>query len=260
MSTLLDRARAAEPLGIDIIDMHGHLGRLAFAIPDLSPEGLVASMDRLGIRTIVCSHMRCMSRDVEYGNAEVLRAVRACPGRILGYVSVYPSDPDSVRRGVEKWLAAGLTGLKMHNINGFPYTDPAYAPALAIADERRLPVLLHTWGQDDEFEQVRALSERHPGAALLLAHSGATNEDRYIAIVGQCPNVHLELCGSASAWGQVARFVAAVGADKLVWGSDAYFISNAQQLGKVVGADIPDETKVQILSANALRILDRIRP
>ena len=131
---------------IDVIDMHGHLGRYAFAISDLSPQRLVESMDALGVRAIACSHMRCMSLDVEYGNAEILKAMQACPGRILGYISVYPFDAQRVRRSVRRWVAEGFIGAKLHNLHaeGFPYTDPAYEPAYEIADERGLVLLFHT--------------------------------------------------------------------------------------------------------------------
>ncbi len=259
MTTLLQRAREGKPLDIEIIDMHGHLGRFSFAIPDLSPERLVESMDRLGVRSIVCSHMRCMSVDTEYGNAEVAKAMQACPGRILGYVSVYPIDPQTVRRNVERWLAAGFTGLKLHNSNGFSYTDPAYEPAYAIADERRLPMLFHTWGEDSEFSEIRSIAGRYPQTAILLAHSACVNEDEYIRMAKDCPNVYLELCYSHSPLGLVARLAEAVGAEKVVWGSDCYFYSQVTQAGRVIGADLPDEAKVQILSGNAQRMLDRIR-
>ena len=43
--------------------------------------------------------------------------------------------------------------------------------------------------------------------------------------------------------------------EKIVWGSDALFINMAQQIGKVLGAEITDNQKKRILSDNARRIL-----
>jgi len=257
MTTLLERARNGLPLGIDIIDIHGHLGRSLFTIPDVSPESLIRSMDRLGVRRIVCSHMRAWSHDAEHGNAQMLKFMRTFPGRILGYVSVYPAAAQTVWERVERWLAAGFIGLKLHNSNGFPYDDAAYEPAWAMADERRLPVLLHTWGAEGEFGQIRSLAGRYGGAALLLAHAGVHGEAEYVRIAEECPNVHLELASSQTPRGLVERLVAAGLTERIVWGSDASFLNQAQQLGKVVGADIPEEAKVQILSENPRRLLDR---
>jgi len=51
--------------------------------------------------------------------------------------------------------------------------------------------------------------------------------------------------------------VAAIGADKIVWGSDAYCYGLPSCCGKVLGAKISDVDKVKILSGNAKRILAR---
>ena len=36
-----------------------------------------------------------------------------------------------------------------------------------------------------------------------------------------------------------------VGPEKVVWGSDCYFYSEAHQIGKVLGAALPEEVKAQ---------------
>jgi predicted TIM-barrel fold metal-dependent hydrolase len=259
MTSLLELARQGAPLnGLDISDMHGHVGRYNFGIPDLSLAGMVAAMDRLGIDRIVCSHMRCMSADIAWGNDQVLDAMRRHPGRILGYFSVWPDHADAVRREAERCLAQPFTGLKLHNANGIPYDDPAYAPAYELCHDRHMPVLLHTWGDAREFESVRVLALRYPALSILLAHAGSANTDRYIAIARECPNVYLDTALSVSTRGLIERLVKGAGAHKVVWGSDSYFFSPAQQIGKVLGAAIPDADKLQILSLNARRLIDGI--
>lgn len=258
MSALLAQGRQGQPLtGLDIIDMHGHLGRVGYLIPDLSVAGLVATMDRIGVRQMIVSHMQCASADVVRYNEEIGEAMRAFPGRILGYASLWPESEEAVRAEVERRLAEGFTGIKIHNSNGFPYTDTAYGPAYEIAQERRLPVLLHTWGGDAEFEQAAELTARYDQVTFLLAHSGAAKPGAYVRIAREYPNIYLDLCFSAAPRGMVAKLVNEVGADKVVWGSDAYFYSEAQQIGKVIAADISEEAKAQVLGGNAKRILAR---
>ncbi len=259
MSELLQQAREGKPLDIDIVDMHTHLGRSAFAIPDLSPESRIDSMDRLGISVCLCSSIHAWSPDTDRGNARILEAMEAYPERILGYVVVFPSDPEKVQQSVERWLAKGFTGLKFHDTNGFPYADAAYEPAYAIAHERRLPILLHTWGEESQLTDIRSVAERYGDAAFITAHSGSENEEAYVEIANDLANVYLGLAYSAAPRGLVARLVEAVGAEKLIWGSDSYFYNQAEQLGKVIGADIPDEAKLQILAGNARRLLERVR-
>jgi predicted TIM-barrel fold metal-dependent hydrolase len=256
---LIDRGRAGESLAdLDIVDMHGHLGAYSFAIPHREPQALVAAMDRVGIRQILCSHMACMTGRVEIGNREVLAAMRACPGRILGYVTLWPANAESVEEETRRCLGQGFTGIKLHNSNGFPYTDPAYAPALAIANERRLPVLLHTWGRAEEFAQVRLFSEKYPRVNFLLAHSGIVALSEYIKIARELPNVFLDICSSAFPYGALDRMIAGAGAERIVWGSDGNFLNIHHQVGKVLGARCDDAVKRQILSLNARRILGAI--
>ncbi len=259
--SLLELGRRGEPLcACDVFDMHGHLGRYGFAIPDLDPAALVAHLDRLGVSGIVCSHMQTMATEVGRGNDEVLAAMRAFPGRILGYVTLFPSSPEAVCQEVERRLGEGFLGIKLHHGNGHPYTHPAYAPAFAAANARHLPVLLHTWGEPADFEEVEALASRWPDAMLLLAHaigvSGAVAP--YTDLVKRHANVYLDTAMSRSPRGLLERYVAEAGADRIVYGSDALYYSAAPQLGKVLGARISDDAKRAILGGNARRILGRI--
>jgi len=260
MSTLLERARRGEPItDFEIIDMHGHLGPCGFLLPDLDPAALVAGMDRMGVKTTVVSHMCSLSRDAAQGNREVLAAMQAFPGRLLGYAAFWPESEEAVRAEVEWAVTQGFTGFKLHNANGFPYTHPAYAPVYECAQEQRRPVLFHTWGQETEFAQLAdEVAPRYPEMSVLLAHAGSANADAYVAVARTRPNIYLEVCYSAAPRGMVARLVNKAGAEKVVWGSDASFYSQVQQFGKVLGADLPEDVLRQVLSTNAQRILERI--
>ncbi len=259
MKTLFETARQGDPLGLEIIDMHGHLGRIGFTVPSLSPGSLVDSMDRLGIRSIVCSHHRCMTRDTEWGNAQLVDMMHAHPGRILGYIIVYPDSRQYVKENTEYWLQQGMIGLKFHDNNGFRYDDPAYEPAYALADRYHLPMLFHTWGADHEFQILSDVAASHPNTSVLMAHAGSKQIEGYIDTAQQQPNIYLELAFSGSYIGLVDTLVSSVGDHKVIWGSDAIFINQAHQLGKVIGANIPDTSKRRLISENALEILDRIQ-
>lgn len=261
MNNLLESARSGRKIqDLRIIDMHGHLGVFGYAIPDVGAASIVAVMDRIGVESVMVSHMQCMGSDVQRGNDEIHAAMKAFPGRILGYISLYGgAGPQRVEREVQRCLSAGFTGLKIHNANGFAYTDPAYAPALALADQHRLPVLFHTWGEEKEFAQIKELAMRYPNAAILLAHGGCRNEAGYAEMVQALRNVYLDIAFSAAPAGVVQRLVDSVSADRIIWGSDACFLNQAQQVGRVMGASISENDKRKILSTNALHVLSRIR-
>jgi uncharacterized protein len=261
MSDLLDLAREGKPMPFACVDMHGHLGRYEFAIPDLDPAAVVRSMDALGIGRYWASHMRCMSADTEWGNAQVYAAMRLCPGRILGAASVWPQDAGHVEACARRWIERGFSGFKVHNINGFAYNDSAYEPMYRLAQACRMPILFHTWGDArNEFGQLREVARLCPDAALQLAHAGAGDWRPILQMARDLPNVWLDTALSRSPRGRVAELVRAVGEKRIVWGSDAVFFSNAHQIGKVLGAAISDEAKQRILSQNAADLLARIRP
>jgi predicted TIM-barrel fold metal-dependent hydrolase len=252
---LLDKARAGEPLGIDIIDIHAHYGSASFGIPDLSVDSLVDVMNRTGVTKMLCSSMACYSPNVNTGNRNLYNAIQKFPDRILGYVSAFPSSYKNVKQEIEKYLACGFAGIKLHDSNGIAYSDKAYTAAYEIAHELSLPILFHTWGKKEQLNSLQETSKRYPNAILLAAHAGAANEKDYIELAQQCKNIYLDLAYSFSPRGLVKRLVDGVGPEKIVWGSDCYFFGQAQQLGKVIGARIIDEEKILILSGNAKRIL-----
>lgn len=261
MSTYWDCVRQGIPLtDMDIVDLHGHLGRCTVPANDVTLATQIHTMDRLGVACAVLSHTQCISWDVVPGNEIVWQAMQAFPGRILGYISLWPGSHDTVRSETELRLKQGFVGIKLHNSNGFRYTDAGYEPAFAIANERKLPVLLHTWGSlygEPIFDDVRTLALRYPDIAFLLAHAGVCSEDKYIAIALELPNVYLDPTMSRTPRGLWERLVAAVGAEKLTWGSDASFFSMTPHLGKVAGAKISEDAKRLILGGNARRLLSR---
>lgn len=259
-ATLLERARAGIPLtDVGIIDMHAHIGRPGFSIPATTADAIVKVMERTGVaKTVIAPMLPGSQQEAEEANRQILESLEAFPGRILGYMRPWPSSTPVSAREAEKRLDVCFTGIKLHNITGVDYTHPSYAPYLSVANERRMPVLFHSWGQEEEFAQFRALSAAYPDTSLILAHAGSENEEAYITIARESPNIYLDTVFSRGPRGLIERLVHGAGIEKIVWGSDVLFINQAQQLGKLIGTYLTDEEKMRILAGNAKSILGRI--
>ncbi|MBN2452481.1 MAG: amidohydrolase family protein [Lentisphaeria bacterium] len=257
--TLCDRLRRGLPPPFGVIDMHGHVGRYAYPIADLASEGLLRVLRRAGIETILCSHMQCMSADADWGNAQVLECLRQGEGRLRGYAAVFPSDPQTVHASVSGWIRAGFIGIKLHDANQFRYDDPAYEPAYRLANEHRLPVLMHCWGRPAQFAAAVRTARAYPDLTVILAHGGSANPEGYAQAAQAAPNILIDTCLSRSPLGMIEFLVARAGPERIVFGSDGYFYSITQQLGKIMGAELPDSVKRLILRDNALRVLGRVR-
>lgn len=258
MKPLMEYIYAGEPMPFPIIDVHGHIGRFHFGIPQHEVSEQIKQMDRLGVQEIWSSHMFCMNADSEAGNEVVLDKMNAHPARIRGYVSVFPKSRAWVKEQVQKYLALNFVGIKLHNYTGFEYDDPCYEPLYELANDGKRPILFHTWGGYEEFRSIELIAKKYNDVRLLLAHTGSCNEEGYIEIAKNYPNISLELALSKSPLGLVERLVESVGAGQVIWGSDSIFLNMAHQIGKVVGADISDADKKVLLSENALELLDRI--
>ena len=238
-----------------IVDIHGHYGKwVEFPIWGGDADDLVAEMDRIGIQASVVSHQAVLSSEVQWGNDEVFKGMQRHPGRILGYATCLPINDklgiDEIKRCVDR----GMPAIKLHSYNGIPYDAPAYRKIWEYADKLRMPVLLHTWG---DLNTYRTIFEKAPNTPILCGHSGAVNPNQYVEYARQFPNIHLELCSSRSADGLVEFFVREIGAERVVWGSDAPWLSYQQQIGRVLFADIPESAKRLILAGNAKRILGK---
>ena len=82
--------------------------------------------------------------------------------------------------------------------------------------------------------ELAELARRHPDVPFIAAHTGADWEVG-IRAIRDCKNVSAELCGSDPTAGFTEMAVRELGAERVLYGSDAGGRSFASQLGKVLG-------------------------
>ncbi len=256
MSALAELALAGRPLGLPIVDCHAHVGPARGIDRPTSPESLVRLMDAIGIdRSVVSGLMFATGVRVESMNDWVSECLRAFPDRFLGYSYLNPNFPEDMASEIERCFEQpGFAGFKLHvDWNGVPYDSDRYAPVYEFAAARRLPILAHTWG-DEAVRMIARVARAHPAIPFLVGHSGAGDVSINLDEARQTPNLHLELTYSGGTPWQVQSMVEAVGADRIVWGSDTVLFAASHQVGKVVFADITENAKALILAGNARRL------
>lgn len=238
----------------DCVDMHVHAGGWFEFDAYSTTEQLIREMDRLGVKRAWVSHHASMTLAVEHGNDHVLRAVDRFPDRLVGYAVCSPRGRGLGVREVERCVDRGMQGIKLHDANGYAYTDPGYREVWELANERGIPVLLHTWS---DLEKSASLFERYRATPTILAHAGAGGRPHlYVEYISRFPQLFVDLCYSRSSFGMVEYFVQHIGAGRILYGSDAPWCSMASQLGRVAFARIEEWEKRAILSGNARRIAD----
>jgi hypothetical protein len=193
-------------------------------------------------------------------NDQVLRAVRAFPDRIFGFVYLSPNHVAYSLQELDRCVRDGpMVGVKLwvaRRCNA-PELDPIVERAAAL----HAVVLQHTYMKitgnlagESVPSDMAELARRHPSVPLIAAHTGADWEQG-IRAVRATKNVAVDVCGFDPTAGVVEMAVRELGAERVLYGSDAGLRTFASQLAKVMGADIPESARSLILGGNLKRML-----
>ena len=156
-------------------DAHTHIdqndpdGRKATA------EEIIGGLDQAGHRRGMVFAMH-EPDGYSAANDAVLAAAAASGGRLVPLARIAPNDPGAVAEA-ERCLAAGAAGFKLHpRSDEFGLPHPVVDEVVALAHERRAPVLFHAGrGIPHLGEAVVDLARRYHGARLILAHAGISD-------------------------------------------------------------------------------------
>jgi len=249
---LIEYGRNGVCVDFPVFDVHAHIGNFGTIVgPKLALQ--VKEMDRVGIPTAAVSSVEGLFGDFREGNNNVADAVRKYPGRFVGYCHVTAQYPDCMMPELERCMAlTGFRGIKVYQV-GTDFDSPLFDRVWEFARARHLPVLAHTWGGNlTGFDRVAV---RFPEVAFMAAHSGSGFAYQpYVDAARNAANLYLDLTYSREHTNMIEYFVKEVGADRIVWGSDAPTFSMSQQIGKILFARISDTDKRKILYGTAARL------
>jgi predicted TIM-barrel fold metal-dependent hydrolase len=145
-----------------------------------------------------------------------------------------------------------MSGIKLHvSHNLLEYDHPRVLPYFHLAVERDVPVLIHCFDGGRSVDRVAAIE---PKAVVIMGHMGGPNWPAGIDVAACHPNLYLEICCSCSEIGIVEQAVAAVGAERVLFGTDMPLLDPCSSLYKVYDAEIDEETKALILGGNIARL------
>jgi predicted TIM-barrel fold metal-dependent hydrolase len=251
-----------------IWDLHCHLSGVPGVTPEERMGQLIGFADRLGIERI-CVFMGMKwsydptPEDMRRQNDEVLTAIRRWPQRAFGFVYLNPNHVEASLVELERCVGNGpMVGVKLWVARHC--NTPELDPIVRRATELKAIVFQHTYlkvggnlpGESTPTE-LAELARRHPAAALICGHTGADWEVG-IRAIRECRNVSVDLSGSDPCAGMTEMAVRELGAERVIFGSDAGGRSFASQLGKVMGANISAAAKRLILGENFRRLLGPI--
>jgi len=208
--------------------------------------------------------------------AVVQQWVAAAPDRFIAAPFILqPGKPDleTLRRAYAAGRFSGM-GEIATQLTGVPPNDPTLEPYFALAEERDLPVLIHTLGIGPYLPGFRSamgspllLEEvlvRHPKLRLFVENAGYPYRDEMIAMMTQYPQLHADV--STISWvlprpafyDYLQALVRAGLGKRVMFGSDQ--MRWPEKIGEAIEAIeqapfLTKEQKRDILYHNAVRFL-----
>ncbi|WP_022928798.1 amidohydrolase family protein [Patulibacter americanus] len=189
---LLHRATVG-PLGpLPWFDAHTHIGQNDPDGVTATAEEILTGLDEAGQERALTFAMH-EPNGYREANDVVLAASAASDGRLLPLARIAPGSPGALDEA-RRCLDAGALGFKLHpRSDAFALTHPDVEAVVALAAERRAPVLFHAGrGIPQLGAAAVGLAERHPDARLILAHAAVSDLGVLAEPATRLPNLYFD--------------------------------------------------------------------
>ena len=242
-----------------IFDSHTHIDEAGFWVDP--PETILRLMDEANIdKAIVMTYrdapLPTGSDPLEY----VADACRKYP-RLIGYARMNPRMGDRAVRELDRAFAElGMKGLKLHPVSYVMHpSSPETIALIKKAAEWHAPTLFHCGDEDFTLPyQIAQAAELVPEATIILGHMGGYfHVDDAIQAALLHPNLILET--SAMPYpDKIKQAVDAIGADRVLFGSDGPGCDPTIEIEKVKAAGLSATDEEKLFSTNIERILTQV--
>jgi uncharacterized protein len=242
---------------MDILDAHCHVGRSLVTGVEITEEALLATMAANGIGAAMVMPQPGQGLEVGPVHDQIARFAEAHPGVIHGMVNLSPRvEEGAYRAEIARCIRGfGFRAIKLDpSVSALPINHPRCEIVFATARELGVPVIIHTGLGVPNALPALAIPPAlaYPDVTVVLAHAGfAVFADEAIVAAQVCPNVVLEPSWCASH--QVAAMVRALGAERVMFGSD-HPSNVASELAKLRSIGLDEAQLAQVLGRTARRV------
>ncbi|NJP67606.1 amidohydrolase family protein [Streptomyces spiramenti] len=200
-------------------------------------------------------------------------AARA-PHRLQAWLGLSLRNPDEALREVRSCPDRGLRGITVNPfLDDVDPADPRYAPVFAAAEERSLPVWLHTgqhFASDRPLDRcswwhVDRIAVRHPELDIVVGHAGWPWLRELTAVAQRHRRVHLEISSHrprhftepGSGWEPLMSAGRTTIRRKVMFGSSAavHDVPISRLVDEVRRLGLGEDVEAAWLSGNARRLL-----
>jgi uncharacterized protein len=245
LQDIVAEVTALLPPGAVVVDAHTHLGRDEDG-QALDLAGLLGFLDQVGPTTQACVFpLHDPDRRPAYRapNNQVLQWAGEAGGRLYPYCRLDPAD-DPVGEA-ERCLALGARGIKLHpRAQAFGFGDGAADSIWKVAQEAKVPILVHAGRGMPRMDALADLALRYPDVVLVLAHAAIADQGMFVARLADHPSVFYDT-STFSVFDQLELF-ARVPAERIVFASDVPYgrplggLHSALRIATYAGLSAPE--------------------
>jgi predicted TIM-barrel fold metal-dependent hydrolase len=198
----------------------------------------------------------------------ILKPLKRWPRMLQGMIQLNGNNVRASMDALNRWLRDGpMLGVY------FPGSGPGamtcthrnFHPLVERIAQLNGVIMQHTWfktgGKTGPGETTPAelaiLAAGYPQQKFVCAHAGGEWE-KGIRAVRSSPNILVETSGFDSTAGFIEMAVRELGASRIVFGSHLPSRSLGTELGKVIGAEISERARSQILGENFRKLVKPI--
>jgi len=235
-------------------------------------EELIDSMDKEGVDISVILNIGWTTHDLcVETNDYILESIARYPKRLIGFGSIQPNSCEAAVAEIERCARGGLRGVGelRPDIQLFDLRDDeVMAPIVETINKHRLILLTHASepvGHDYPGkgiitpDMLYPFISRFPELTLVCAHWGGGLP--FYALMPEVKraisNVYFDTAASPYLYHPqiYLQVTELVGSDKVLFGSDYPLLAPGRLLKEIDSLDLPEETRSNILSGNACRLL-----
>lgn len=232
----------------------------------------MTSNGTIGNLNAICnkSHIdKCLVHSVATTHEQVVKindfiigSVKENPDRFVGFCTLHPSmDVNETEAEIERIIAAGLKGVKLHpDFQKFNIDDKHAMEMYEIIDGR-IPILFHVGDNRYSFsspERLRKAAKRFPRQIMIGAHLGGYRQwEMGAKCLADLPNVYVDESSSLPFLTpeKAKEYITAFGTDKVFFGTDYPMWDAKSELERFDRLDFGDDDREKILYKNISSLL-----
>jgi len=256
---LVTEIDALLPAEAVVVDAHTHLGQDEDG-QSLDPAGLIAALDQVGPTARACTFpLHDPDRVPAYRvpNDRVLRWAQESGGRLYPYCRLDPGEGPVAE--AERCLALGARGIKLHpRAQAFGFGDQAAESIWKVAQEAKVPILIHAGRGMPRMDPLADLALRYPDVVLVLAHAAIADQGMFAARLRDHPSILYDT-STFSVFDQL-ELLARVPAERIVFASDVPYgrplgaLYTALRMAAYAGLD--ERGRTYLVGATMMDVLD----